>query len=107
MGIRGAEKWCVACNYVMGGESDDLLEHRTDGTDAFYTLYIGAAKFPYREILLSRQREFYNVILTLFDLCAQEYFIHLPLTLPFKKQGIEILLTKFLFTKWLSYRKNS
>ena len=26
-----------------------LLEHRTDGTDAFDTLYIGAEKFPYRE----------------------------------------------------------
>ena len=28
---------------------EDLLEHRTDGTDAFDTLYIGAEKFPYRE----------------------------------------------------------
>lgn len=45
----GAVKWCAACNYVMGGESEDLLEHRTDGTDAFYTLYIGAEKFPFRE----------------------------------------------------------
>jgi hypothetical protein len=25
---------------------EDLLEHRTDGTDAFDTLYIGAEKFP-------------------------------------------------------------
>ena len=38
-----------------GGEKLDetegnLLEHRTDGTDAFDTLYIGAEKFPYREI---------------------------------------------------------
>ena len=24
-----------------------LLEHRTDGTDAFDTLYIGCEKFPY------------------------------------------------------------
>ena len=37
-----------------GGEKlaeseEDLLEHRTDGTDAFDTLYIGAEKFPYRE----------------------------------------------------------
>jgi hypothetical protein len=31
-------------------ESEEaLLEHRTDGTDAFDTLYIGAEKFPYRE----------------------------------------------------------
>ena len=34
-----------------GGEKLDeteeiLLEHRTDGTDAFDTLYIGAEKFP-------------------------------------------------------------
>lgn len=34
-----------------GGEKlaeleEDLLEHRTDGTDAFDTLYIGAEKFP-------------------------------------------------------------
>lgn len=28
---------------------EDLLEHRTDGTDAFDTIYIGAKKFPYRE----------------------------------------------------------
>ena len=37
-----------------GGEKlaeseEDLLEHRTDGTDAFDTLYIGCEKFPYRE----------------------------------------------------------
>ena len=37
-----------------GGEKlaeseEDLLEHRTDGTDAFDTLYIGAEKFPYRD----------------------------------------------------------
>jgi hypothetical protein len=31
-------------------ESEEaLLEHRTDGTDAFDTLYIGAEKFPYRD----------------------------------------------------------
>ena len=29
---------------------ENLLEHRTDGTDAFDTLYIGAEKFPCREI---------------------------------------------------------
>ena len=27
----------------------DIMQHRTDGTDAFDTLYIGAEKFPYRE----------------------------------------------------------
>ena len=40
------------------GEKDDeseenLLEHRTDGTDAFDTLYIGCEKFP--------QHEFYPI----------------------------------------------
>lgn len=28
---------------------EDLLEHRTDVTDAFDTLYIGAEKFPYHD----------------------------------------------------------
>ena len=37
-----------------GGEKlaeneENLLEHRTDGTDAFDTLYIGSEKFPYRD----------------------------------------------------------
>ena len=39
-----------------GGEKlaeseEDLLQHRTDGTDAFDTLYIGCEKFPFREAL--------------------------------------------------------
>ena len=39
-----------------GGEKlaeteEDLLQHRTDGTDAFDTLYIGCEKFPHREII--------------------------------------------------------
>lgn len=29
--------------------ASDLQEHRTDGTDAFDTLYIGYVKFSYRE----------------------------------------------------------
>ena len=29
----------------------DIMQHRTDGTDAFNTLYIGAEKFPYRDAL--------------------------------------------------------
>lgn len=37
-----------------GGElaesEEDLLEHRTDGTDAFDTLYIGCEKFPQADI---------------------------------------------------------
>jgi len=37
-----------------GGEKlaeteEDLLQHRTDGTDAFDTLYIGCEKFPFRD----------------------------------------------------------
>ena len=32
---------------------EDLLEHHTDGTDAFDTLYIGCEKFP--------QHDFYGV----------------------------------------------
>ena len=37
-----------------GGEKlaeteEDLLQHRTDGTDAFDTLYIGCEKFPYHD----------------------------------------------------------
>ena len=39
-----------------GGEKldeteENLLEHRTDGTDAFDTLYIGAEKFPQHEVV--------------------------------------------------------
>lgn len=33
----------------LAESKEDLLEHRTDGTDAFDTLYIGCEKFPYRE----------------------------------------------------------
>lgn len=29
--------------------NEDLLEHRTDGSDAFDTLYIGCLKFPFRD----------------------------------------------------------
>jgi hypothetical protein len=31
----------------LAESEEDLLEHRTDGTDAFDTLYIGAEKFPF------------------------------------------------------------
>ena len=34
------------------GDEEDLLEHRTDGTDAFDTLYIGCEKFP-QEVISS------------------------------------------------------
>ena len=29
---------------------ENLLEHRTDGTDAFDTLYIGCEKFPQHDV---------------------------------------------------------
>ena len=35
-----------ALHYV----EEDLLEHRTDGTDAFDTLYIGCEKFPQHDL---------------------------------------------------------
>ncbi|MGN1399741.1 MAG: hypothetical protein ACI4WG_07075, partial [Erysipelotrichaceae bacterium] len=30
---------------------EDLLQHRTDGTDAFDILYIGCEKFPFKELM--------------------------------------------------------
>ena len=33
----------------LAESEEDLLEHRTDGSDAFDVLYIGCEKFPYRE----------------------------------------------------------
>ena len=33
----------------LAESEDDLLEHRTDGTDAFDTLYIGCEKFPFHD----------------------------------------------------------
>lgn len=33
----------------LAESEEDLLEHRTDGTDAFDTLYIGAEKFPFHD----------------------------------------------------------
>lgn len=33
----------------LAESEEDLLEHRTDGTDAFDTLYIGCEKFPWRD----------------------------------------------------------
>ena len=33
----------------LAESEEDLLEHRTDGTDAFDTLYIGTEKFPYHD----------------------------------------------------------
>ena len=33
----------------LAESEEDLLEHRTDRTDAFDTLYIGCEKFPFRD----------------------------------------------------------
>ena len=37
------------CGEKLVENEENLLEHRTDGTDAFDTLYIGCEKFPYRD----------------------------------------------------------
>ncbi len=42
----------------LAESEEDLLEHRTDGTDAFDTLYIGAEKFPYHDSFSLSMREF-------------------------------------------------
>ncbi len=34
----------------LAESEEDLLEHRTDGSDAFDTLYIGGEKFPHHEM---------------------------------------------------------
>ena len=34
----------------LAESEEDLLEHRTDGSDAFDTLYIGCEKFPQADI---------------------------------------------------------
>ena len=36
-------------NSKLAESEEDLLEHRTDGSDAFDTLYIGCEKFPFRD----------------------------------------------------------
>ena len=33
----------------LAESEEDLHEHRTDGTDAFDTLYIGCERFPYHD----------------------------------------------------------
>lgn len=33
----------------LAESEEDLLEHHTDGSDAFDTLYIGCEKFPYHD----------------------------------------------------------
>lgn len=49
--VAGVTRGRNAFRKDKGGEKlaeseEDLLEHRTDGTDAFDTLFIGCEKFP-------------------------------------------------------------
>ena len=39
----------IKADEKLAESEEDLLEHRTDGTDAFDTLLIGCAKFPKSE----------------------------------------------------------
>ena len=42
---------CYASLHLhLFGENKDLLEHRTDGTDASDTLYVGCEKFPQHDL---------------------------------------------------------
>ena len=36
----------IKADEKLAESEEDLLEHRTDGTDAFDTLFIGCEKFP-------------------------------------------------------------
>jgi hypothetical protein len=40
----------IKADEKLAESEEDLLEHRTDGTDAFDTLFIGAEKFPQQEV---------------------------------------------------------
>ena len=39
----------IKADEKLAESEEDLLEHRTDGTDAFDTLFIGCEKFPQSE----------------------------------------------------------
>jgi hypothetical protein len=43
-----AQGYCKSSEKLAESE-EALLEHRTDGTDAFDTLYIGCEKFPFQQ----------------------------------------------------------
>ena len=43
---------CSATGEKLAESEEDLLEHRTDGTDAFDTLYIGCERRPYSGVSL-------------------------------------------------------
>ena len=48
-GEKLAESEVIGLPLSQYAEKEHLLEHRTDGTDAFDTLYIGAEKFPFHD----------------------------------------------------------
>lgn len=48
MGERGILSTSISGKKLADSE-EDQLEHRTDGIDAFYTLYIGCEKFPFHD----------------------------------------------------------
>ena len=55
----------------LAESEEDLLEHRTDGTDAFDTLYIGCEKFPYHDSFSLSMSG--NALLIFFNFEMQEY----------------------------------
>ena len=58
---RSALPLCYAKNPET---EEDLLEHRTDGTDAFDTLYIGAEKFFKYEAAKPSAHSMTHILLT-------------------------------------------
>ena len=53
MFLQNSLPFCLLLQIKAGEKlaesEEDLLEHRTDGTDAFDTLFIGCEKFPQSE----------------------------------------------------------
>ncbi len=47
---KRSQALAVELGEKLAETEEDLLEHRTDGTDAFDTLYIGCEKFPQNNI---------------------------------------------------------
>ena len=46
----------------LAESEEDLLEHRTDGTDAFDALYIGCEKFPFHDSFAIRVGRIINFL---------------------------------------------
>ena len=47
---RGTRTGTLVHKAVSMSGTGDLLEHRTDGSDAYDTLYIGCEKFPQHDV---------------------------------------------------------